>query len=103
MTDRVRSILCRDLPNWCLWAFTLIAPAVISVIAFSATAYSDQRNDQRYVQKSTYERDHIEYAKSIDKRDAEITRQFDELKAQMSYNNRMTERNNAILERLDKK
>jgi hypothetical protein len=117
MTEKLKSFFTRDIPNWALWVITGMVTTSIGVVVFASTAFADQHNDARYVKKddnrTAWEANaqvwvnhmNMDEAKTkpILEKVAELQKKVEEANAQLSYNNRMTERNNAILERLDKR
>ena len=117
MTERLREIFNRDIPNWALWVITGMATAGVGIVVFASTAFADQHNDARYVKKEdnkiAWEENALVWANHLNldeaktrpilEKVAELQKKVEEANAQLSYNNRMTERNNAILERLDKR
>jgi len=110
MTDKIKSILHSDVPNWALWLFSVSIMALVGVISFSATAAADAHNDARYILKAESTREWSDHKEKDSIKVAAIVAQVDRLENQLakatemlSRNNDITIRNNAILERLDKK
>lgn len=110
MTEKIKTLFTKDIPNWALWAISVSTVAIIGGVVFAATAAADQHNDQRYVRIPDNSRaweNHISMdelrTKPVLDKVAELESQVKRANDQLNYNNRMTERNNAILERLDKR
>jgi hypothetical protein len=117
MVQRIRSFLLQDAPNWAMWTIGGTLGGLTGLIVFASVAAADQHNDQRYVIRDKYERDqasealawvnHIEKddlkTKPVLEKVEELHKQVELINQQLSHNSILTERNNSILERLDKR
>ena len=110
MTERIKTLFTSDIPNWMVPILSIGIPALAGIIVMAASAWAEQKVSEKYVQKVTYEIDKANHAQVDALKTASVLEQVDQLKkqietvnAQISYNNRLTERNAAILERLDKR
>ena len=110
MTDRIKSVFQTEIPSWALWIISVSATALVGVVVFASTASADMHNDGRYIAKIEYVRDwsnhdqkHVMKEEMMKVQIGNLEQRINDFSEQLKYNTRLTERNNSILERLDKK